>query len=75
MTSEKFPEDTENVMYIRNNGTTTMGELLEKANEKWGYVSPHAYGIDFQNIQYRCFGYDQYDPGDYMPYFIITLET
>ena len=75
MTNEKFPEDTYNTMYVKNYGTLTIGDLIAKAREKWGLFEISELSIDHQNIQYKCFGYDQYDSTDYMPYFIITLET
>ena len=71
---ERFPEDTYHTIYVRNCGTLTMGDLIAKAREKWGLFDINDLLFDHEEIQVSCFGYDQYDPIDYVFYFTITLK-
>lgn len=71
---EKLPVDTDTKIYIENTYSYSIFDLLLKCEEKWGNVKMDDLKIDYEEIQVKCFGYDQYDPGDYKFYFVITLE-
>lgn len=77
---KKLPQDTDTTIYIEDLGYS-LDDLINFCHNKWGkdkkwgpvYLSNLK--ITFQEIQIKCFGYDQYDPGDYKYYFVITLGT
>lgn len=72
---EKLPQDTDTKIYIENTYYYSLHDIVTKCREKWGFIVTLAdLKIDFEEIQVRCFGYDQYDPGDYKFYFVITLD-
>lgn len=67
-----WPDDTATELWL--SGESTIGEIMDRAKAKWG-ESIH---IDSINIEPRyehtsCLTYDQYDPGDYTNFLLITL--
>jgi hypothetical protein len=69
-----LPEDTDVKIYLEDPGYT-LNELLIAAQEKWGdEVDMSKIRVEYEEIQVKCFGYDLYDPADYLNYFILTLE-
>jgi hypothetical protein len=73
---EKLPQDTNTKIYIENIYDYSIFELLLKCYDKWGVqINIKNLKIDFEEIQVKCFNYDQHDPGDYRNYFVITLDT
>ena len=72
---EKLPQDTDTTIYIENWEIRSLNDLIVRSQQKWGlFVSLEDLKIDHEEIQVKCFGYDQYDPGDYRNYFVITLD-
>ena len=73
---EKLPVDTDTTIYIENWEIRSLNDLIVRSQQKWGlFVSLEDLKIDYEEIQVKCFGYDQYDPNDYKFYFVITLDT
>lgn len=76
MNKERLPIDTDTKIYIENWEIRSLNDLIVRSQQKWGlFVSLDDLKIDFEEIQVKCFGYDQYDPSDYKFYFVITLDA
>lgn len=68
----RLPTDTDTTIYILEESIYNLNELIIKAQEKWGEdVDISKVSVIFEEIQVKCFGYDQYDPADYIKYFIL----
>ena len=70
---ETLPQDTENKIYIEVSGIDNINDLIFEAQDKWGKaIDIDKLKLEHEHIQVKCFGYDQYDSGDYRDYFVIT---
>lgn len=72
MIQERRPIDTDTKIYIESYLINTIQDIIDSCNEKWGDISLTDLIIEHEHIQVKCFGYDQYDPSDYIDYFVIT---
>lgn len=71
----RLPTDTDTKIYIEEYLIQNINDLIIYAQEKWGpEVDISKVSVIFEEIQVKCFGYDQYDPADYIKYFILTKE-
>jgi hypothetical protein len=70
---EKLPQDTDTKIYIKNLNYS-LQELVDICKAKWDIDDLLRFKLDFEEIQVKCFGYDQYDPSDYREYLVITLD-
>lgn len=69
----RYPEDKEYTIYIIDNMLMTIQDIIDRAKEKWGEnISLDRIDITGEEIQVRCFGYDQYDPSDYCRYLVVS---
>lgn len=68
------PQDTDNTIYIESYMIDSIQDILDACKEKWGDIEPSNLMIEHDNIQFKCFGYDQYDPDDYIDYFVVTRQ-
>lgn len=68
------PTNSKNTLYIERYSVSILEELVEKANEYWPGVDLANVTIDVEEIQVAGFGYDQYDPSDYIEYYVLTLS-
>lgn len=69
----RYPENTDTTIYIYDSSTLTIQEIIDRAQEKWGEdISFDRLEITGEEIQVRCFGYDQYDPSDYCRYIVVN---
>lgn len=74
MNKEYRPQDTDNTIYIESLYIDTIQDILDRCKEKWGDIELSNLMIEHDNIQVKCFGYDQYDPNDYIDYFVVTRQ-
>lgn len=74
MNKEKLPQNTDSIIYVEDWEIRTLKDLLDVSQLKWGNVDLSRLKIEFEEIQVKCFGYDQYDLDDYRNYFVITLD-
>jgi hypothetical protein len=74
MSKEVFPQDTETTIYI-DDLFLSIQDLIDICHKKWGKLNLSDLEIEHRKIQFTCFGYDQYDPADYMDYFVITRKN
>ena len=65
---------TSTKIYISADSSINIGDLLEKAQEKWPGCSLGELEISAEHIHTDCLGYDRYDPMDYTNYIIIELK-
>ena len=71
----RLPKDTDNKIHIEEYLIQNINDLIIYAQEKWGEdVDISKVSVIFEEIQVKCFGYDQYDPADYIKYFILSKE-
>jgi hypothetical protein len=71
----RLPKDTDNKIHIEEYLVQNINDLIIFAQEKWGEdVDISKVSVIFEEIQVKCFGYDQYDPADYIKYFILSKE-
>lgn len=71
----RLPKDTDNKIHIEEYLVQNINDLIIYAQEKWGEdVDISKVSVIFEEIQVKCFGYDQYDPADYIKYFILSKE-
>ena len=68
------PVNSENTLYIERYSVNILEELVEKAKEYWPGADLANVVIDVEEIQVAGFGYDQYDPSDYIEYYVLTLS-
>lgn len=68
------PVNSENTLYIERYSVNILEELVEKAKEYWPEADLARITIDVEEIQVANFGYDQYDPSDYIEYYVLTLS-
>lgn len=68
-----WPDNSENTLYIQS--SRRLDDLLETAQEYFGdRYNPEKIFIEPVHIHTYCLTYDQYDPGDYTTFIMITLE-
>lgn len=71
----RLPKDTDNKIHVEEYLVQNINDLIIYAQEKWGEdVDISKVSVTFEEIQVKCFGYDQYDPADYIKYFILSKE-
>lgn len=71
----RLPKDTDNKIHIEEYLVQNINDLIIFAQEKWGEdVDISKVSVMFEEIQVKCFGYDQYDSGDYIKYFILRKK-
>lgn len=68
------PQNTKNTLYIERYSVSILEELIEKAKEYWPDADLANIMIDVEEIQVAGFGYDRYDPSDYIEYYVLTLS-
>lgn len=68
------PVNSENTLYIERYHVNILEELVKKAKEYWPEADLGRITIDVEEIQVANFGYDQYDPSDYIEYYVLTLS-
>ena len=66
----QLPEDTETCKYYPSYCEILLSELIEIAEGYFPDTPLDKITIDHQKIQVKCFGYDLYDPADYMNFYI-----
>jgi trans-2-enoyl-CoA reductase len=77
VTKERLPQDTENTIYIEEWEIDTIQDIVDRCREKWDEIDNSKLDkldIQFEEIQTKCFGYDQYDPSDYRKYYVVTKK-
>lgn len=74
MIKERRPIDTDTKLYIESYCINTIQDIIDYCHEKWGDISLADLIIEHKHIQVKCFGYDQYDPSDYIDCFVITKK-
>jgi hypothetical protein len=71
----RLPKDTDNKIHVEEYLVQNINDLIIYTQEKWGEdVDISKVSVTFEEIQVKCFGYDQYDPADYIKYFILSKE-
>lgn len=69
----RYPQDDATTIYIVDSGLLTVQEIIDRAQDKWGEnISFYRLEITGEEKQVRCFGYDQYDPSDYLNYIVVN---
>lgn len=68
------PQNTENTLYIEKSFIDDVEELVASIDKYWPGVDLANVMIDVEEIQVAGFGYDQYDPADYIEYYVLTLS-
>lgn len=70
-----WPDNTDDTIYIESIGDYDLGDIILKAEEKWGnYIELEHIGISAETIQTNCLGYDGYDSSDYTDFIVLTLK-
>jgi len=68
-----WPDNDENTIYLC--GEHYLEDLDRIAQDKWPHASMDDIQISTEYIQTDCLGYNQYDPGDYTCFIVLSLET
>lgn len=68
------PVNSENTLYIERYSVNILEELVDKIKEYWPNADLANVMIDVEEIQVAGFGYDQYDPSDYVEYYVLKLS-
>lgn len=66
-----MPPDTPDTMYLCSRGYN-LQDLLESIQEKWPEITFDEVSISAEHHQVKCFGYDLYDPSDYLNFVVIV---
>lgn len=64
-----------NEVKIELDGTITLHDLFTKSMEAWPGTFFRDVNIEYLHEQFKCFGYDQYDPSDWKDYIILRKVT
>ena len=66
----RYPQNTAETLYIPSG--ETIEYVIDRAKKHFGVDDISELTISAENIQIRCFGYDQYDGSDWRQYLVIT---
>lgn len=69
-----WPENNDREEYMLSGGYT-LGDIIEKCRAKWPDTSFEDIEIESEHIQFRCLGYDRYDPSDYGDFIVARLKS
>lgn len=70
--TDYWPDDDEDTIYRSTEGSISMEEILEIAQEKWPGIDLKDIFVYAMHIHTHCLYYDCYDPGDYTNFIVIT---
>ena len=65
-----WPDDTDTEFFMT--GPISLGDIYDRASEKWPGILPEELSIDSEYIHTHCLTYDCYDPGDYTNFLKIS---
>lgn len=69
------PDNTPNRLYLLENGTMSLGDVMRNAERHFGSdIDLEALTIEAEHINTRCIGFDAYDGMDWDNYLVITKE-
>lgn len=69
------PDNTPDTLYINAKNGVTLEDMAILCEAHFGAGSdPRDLSFSAEHIHTYCIGYDQYDPGDYTNYIVITKK-
>lgn len=69
-----WPDDSDTEMYLESGSPRSLKELMEIAKKKWPDAMLSEIDISSEKIHTYCITYDQYDPGDYTDFIVLTYN-